>query len=292
MARKPTYKELEQKVKELETLEAERKEKEVGLERLFNLSVDMLCIAGMDAYFKHVNESFEKTLGYTTEELLKESFIHFIHPDDRASTMAEVEKLSHGESTIYFENRYLCKDGSYKWLGWTSMPDPERDVMYAIARDITNRRRIEEALQKTHDELEQRVEERTAELTKANEQLRKEMEERKQAEKALRESENIFSLFMEHSPIYVFFKDENIRSIRLSRNYEQMLGRSIDELLDKTMDELFPSDLAKSMIADDLRILNEGKPITVEEEFNGRFYETTKFPILINPTTKLSLYLS
>jgi len=110
--------------------------------------------------------------------------------------------------------------------------------------------------------------------------------EQKQAEEKLRESENIFSLFMEHSPIYVFFKDENIRSIRLSRNYEQMLGRSIDELLGKTMDEIFPSDLAENIIADDLRILNNGEPITVKEEFNGRFYETTKFPILINGKPK------
>ncbi|MFC1556479.1 PAS domain S-box protein [candidate division KSB1 bacterium] len=103
----------------------------------------------------------------------------------------------------------------------------------------------------------------------------------KRAEEALEESEEIFSLFMEHNPIYVFFKDENIRSIRLSKNYEKMLGKSLDELLGKTMDELFPSDFAKSMIADDLRVLNEGKSITVEEEFNRRLYETIKFPILI-----------
>jgi PAS domain S-box-containing protein len=86
--------------------------------------------------------------------------------------------------------------------------------------------------------------------------------------------------------MYVFFKDKNIRSIRLSRNYEQMLGRSIDELLGKTMGEVFPSDLAEDIIADDTRILNDGEPTTVKEEFNGRFYETIKFPILINGKPK------
>jgi PAS domain S-box-containing protein len=106
-----------------------------------------------------------------------------------------------------------------------------------------------------------------------------EITERKRAEEALAESEEIFRLFMEHSPIFVFFKDEQTRSIRLSKNYEQMLGRPLSELLGKTMDELFPSDLAKSMIADDLRILREGKQIGVVEELNGRVYETTKFPI-------------
>jgi PAS domain S-box-containing protein len=104
----------------------------------------------------------------------------------------------------------------------------------------------------------------------------------KKAEEALRESEEIFRSFMEYSPIYVFFKDENIRSIRLSRNYETMLGRPIDELLGKSMDDLFPSDLAKRMIADDMRIMREGKTISVEEEFNGRLYSTVKFPIHID----------
>ena len=102
----------------------------------------------------------------------------------------------------------------------------------------------------------------------------------KQTEQALRESEEIFNQFMEYSPIYVFFKDKETRSIRLSRNYEAMLGRPIPELLGKTMNDLFPSDLAKSMVADDLRVLQEGKPIEIEEELNGRFYSTTKFPII------------
>lgn len=102
----------------------------------------------------------------------------------------------------------------------------------------------------------------------------------KKAEQALEESEEKFRSFMEYSPIYVFFKDDKIRSILLSKNYEQMLGRPIHELLGKTMYDLFPSDLAKSMIADDMRILEEGKPLEVEEEFNGRIYSTLKFPII------------
>ncbi len=98
---------------------------------------------------------------------------------------------------------------------------------------------------------------------------------------ALRESEKIFNVFMENSPVYVFFKDDKIRPIRLSRNYEKMLGRPVEELLGKSMYELFPSPLAKSMVEDDLRILHEGRLITVDENYNGRYYTTMKFPISI-----------
>jgi PAS domain S-box-containing protein len=101
------------------------------------------------------------------------------------------------------------------------------------------------------------------------------------ADEALRASEAIFEQFMEHSPIYVFFKDENIRSLRLSRNYEALLGKPLSEALGKSMDELFPSELSRRMVADDLRVLQEGKAITVDEEFGGRSYTTIKFPIVV-----------
>jgi diguanylate cyclase (GGDEF)-like protein/PAS domain S-box-containing protein len=107
-------------------------------------------------------------------------------------------------------------------------------------------------------------------------------ERRSQAEKAMEENEKIFSSFLEHSQVYIFFKDKNIRILRLSKNYEQMFGKPVSDLLGKTMNEIFPSDLAKRMMADDLRVLNEGKPVNIVEEFNGHIYETTKFPIYKN----------
>jgi PAS domain S-box-containing protein len=106
--------------------------------------------------------------------------------------------------------------------------------------------------------------------------------ERKIADESLKESEEIFSRFMENSPIYVFFKDKDIRALRLSKNFEQMLGRPLNELIGKNMDELFPSELAKSMVEDDKRILNNREMISVDEELNGRFYTTIKFPIVID----------
>jgi len=105
--------------------------------------------------------------------------------------------------------------------------------------------------------------------------------ERKQAEDALYENKVIFQSFLENSPVYIFFKDHEIRPMMLSKNFEQMLGMPLEDIIGKTMDDLFPSNMAKKMIEDDKQILCEGKNITVVEQFAGRTYETTKFPIFI-----------
>ncbi|MBU0675467.1 MAG: ABC transporter substrate-binding protein [Proteobacteria bacterium] len=112
--------------------------------------------------------------------------------------------------------------------------------------------------------------------------LTAEIAERKQAEDALRENQIIFQAFLENSPVYIFFKDHEIRSLMLSKNYEQLLGMPLESILGRTMDDLFPSDLAKSMIEADKQILRKGKNITVVEEFDGRTYETTKFLISLD----------
>jgi len=110
----------------------------------------------------------------------------------------------------------------------------------------------------------------------------REVTEEYKMQKVIQENEAIFNSFLENSPVYIFFKDKEIRSLKLSRNFEQMLGIPLEKALGKTMDELFPSDMAKHMMEDDKRILREGKTINVVEELGGRTYETTKFPIFID----------
>jgi PAS domain S-box-containing protein len=99
----------------------------------------MLCIAGTDGYFKRTNPAFEKTLGWTAEELLGRPFFDLIHPDDVASTEREIDKLAQGITTLHFENRFRCVDGTYKRLLWTSYPEPDTGLLYAIAREIEPR---------------------------------------------------------------------------------------------------------------------------------------------------------
>jgi len=132
----------------------ERKRVEGERERFFTLSLDMLCIAGFDGYFKRLNPAWERTLGFRTEELLAKPYLDFVHVDDRAATISEAGKLSdEGVSSISFENRYLCKDGSYKWLQWNATPFADQELIYAVARDITESKRADEALRKYADEI-------------------------------------------------------------------------------------------------------------------------------------------
>jgi PAS domain S-box-containing protein len=123
---------------------AERRVAEQERDRFFSLSIDMLCISSGDGYFKRLNPAFEQTLGYTVEELTGRPFVDFVHPDDVAATLAEVDKqLLEGLPAIHFENRYRCKDGTYRWLAWTSMPDVASGMMYALARDVTKNKATE-----------------------------------------------------------------------------------------------------------------------------------------------------
>ncbi|MFB2969409.1 PAS domain S-box protein [Aerosakkonema sp. BLCC-F183] len=115
-------------------------------DRYFNLSLDMICTAGFDGYLKQLNPAWEKSVGYSTEELLAKPYIEFVHPEDREGTIREAEKIALGINTLSLENRWLCKDGSYKWLLWQAVPFTEQQKMYAVARDITERKQTEEAL--------------------------------------------------------------------------------------------------------------------------------------------------
>ncbi|MGH7765057.1 MAG: hybrid sensor histidine kinase/response regulator [Candidatus Dormibacteraceae bacterium] len=103
----------------------------------FNLSVDMLCVAGYDGYFKDLNPAWTRTLGFTQAELMDRPYLDFVHPEDRPATVTEAEKLAKGATTIHFRNRYECRDGTYRWLAWAAMPSESAQLIYAVARDIT-----------------------------------------------------------------------------------------------------------------------------------------------------------
>ncbi|HEY8933272.1 MAG TPA: ATP-binding protein [Rariglobus sp.] len=117
---------------------------EADRDLLFNLSLDLLCIAGLDGYFKQVNPSWTRVLGWSPEELLARPVADFMHPDDRERTLKARDGLAQGIPVRGLENRYLCKDGSYRWLSWQSNIAPGATTVFAVARDITAQRQADQ----------------------------------------------------------------------------------------------------------------------------------------------------
>ncbi|MBN1548291.1 MAG: PAS domain S-box protein [Syntrophaceae bacterium] len=119
-------------------------QKSEELDQFFNFSLDLLCIANTDGYFLHLNPAWEKSLGHGREELMARRFFDFVHTDDLAKTHEALSDLASQQRVIYFRNRYQCKDGTYRWLDWTSAP--AGNLIFAVARDVTDLKLAEEAL--------------------------------------------------------------------------------------------------------------------------------------------------
>jgi PAS domain S-box-containing protein len=152
--RNPEVEDFRRQIAALQSELAERKQAEEVFDRFFMDSLDMLCVADMQGYFKRLNPAWERTLGFTVDELCCRPFLDFVHPDDREITIAEMKRLSQGANTISFENRYRCRDGSHRWLLWNATPLLSQQLIYADGRDITERKFSEERIRKLKETAE------------------------------------------------------------------------------------------------------------------------------------------
>lgn len=167
-----------------------RKRAEEERDRFFNLTLDLLCITGFDGYFRQVNPAWTSTLGYTHEELLASPYLDFVHPDDRPATIQSWNRILDGQSIARYESRYRCKDGSFKWLAWSASPSPDHQLIYSVARDITERKEFETRILRANAELELN---QTA-LRKTMDDLRQSHEELIQAQLQLIQMEKMDSV--------------------------------------------------------------------------------------------------
>lgn len=191
-------------------------------EYFFNNTNDFSCIANTEGYFEIVNLSFNNAFGYLQNELEKEPFIDFVHPDDIADTLKVYDKLKSGATIIHFINRYRKKDGSYLFLDWSAAPNPVTGKLYCIARDITERKKADEDLKLLNEELEQRVKERTEE-----------------AEKALKENTNI----LESIGDAFFAVDSNWKVTYWNHIAERDLSVLKNEILGKNLWDVFSDSI-------------------------------------------------
>ncbi len=227
-------------------------------DRIFNHAIDMLCIAGFDGYFKTLNPSWTRTLGWSTEELLSKPWIDFVHPDDRDATQRVKSVLVDGEEIYQFENRYLCKDGSYKWISWNSYPYSNENIMFGVARDVTYKKIAEEKILNSELKLKEQVEEFVAlneELTQANEELRRLTEDLSESNKrntALLAANPDLMLVYSRDGVFLDFHTQNNQTLIL--NPQEFLNKKATEILPKfladlnqtVIDKLFETDETQS----------------------------------------------
>jgi len=208
--------------------------------RFWELSSDLFCTAGFDGYFKRLNRAWEQTLGWTLNELRSRPFIEFVHPDDRERTQAEAAKLTSASyGLINFENRYRCKDGSYKVLQWSAATAPEQNLIYATARDVSE-------LKRAYDEL--------------------------------RDSEQFLDSVLENLPNMVFVKDaEELRFVRFNRAGEDLLGTRREELIGRSDHDLFPAHEATAFVQKDREVLASGQVVDIAEEPLDTLGQGTRF---------------
>lgn len=126
------------------------KVEELEMFELFEMTPDLVCIAGKDGFFRRINPAVSKKLGYTKEELLSRPIFSFMHPDDRERTGEMREMLLQGRTLLNFQNRYCTKEGDVIWLEWTSVYVPEKEVVFAIAKDVSRRKQVESEIEEKY----------------------------------------------------------------------------------------------------------------------------------------------
>ena len=198
-------------------------------ERFFTLSLDMLCIANFDGYFVDLNPAWERTLGFTIEELKTKPFLDFVHPDDQESTIAEAETImATGKDVVSFENRYRCKGGGYRWILWSATVSLEKRLYYAVGRDITRRKQVEDALER---------------------------------------EQSLLSTFLDNTPDHIYFKDRASRFIRINKTMTKLFHLSdAEEAIGKTDAEFFTEEHAQQAFADEQEVMRSGAPMEAKEE--------------------------
>lgn len=242
---------------------SERRTLQDNITQFFKNSVELVSITTRDGIFVTLNDMWTEVLGWSEQELKSSPFINFVHKEDLKRTNLEMEKLLSGHIVYDFRNRYLCKDGSYRWLSWHSRYLKERDLVFANARDITYQIEAEKELLLLNTDLEKRVNERTEELKQAHDKL----ESALKAEQRLNEMQTKFINTISHE-----YKTP-ITSISTSAEILKYYRDNKDEVAEKNINRIIASTQALSNLIENVinyqNILDgKHKPMLVPVEIN------------------------
>jgi PAS domain S-box-containing protein len=235
-----------------------REQKLVISDRIFNYALDMLCVAGFDGYFKTLNPSWSKVLGYTTEELLSKPWLEYVHPDDKEATKNIKASIVDGQEVYQFENRYICKDGTVKWLSWNSFPYPDENIMYGVARDITYKKQTENKLV----ESELKLKEKNEEYLAINEELQQSNEELYSLAEDLRQSNQRNSAILSAIPDIMFVYSRNGVFLDYYQSNSNELLVKPEDFLNKNAKDVLPDYLAEINIKAIDALFETGEPQT------------------------------
>ena len=229
---------------------------------LLEISTDMFGCVSCDGSFVAINAAWEETVGFTTLELQNQSWYTFIHPEDRQDARAKIEIIETGErDSVTFENRFQCKDESYKWLKWRAIKPPQKQFCYVVATDISQQKRLEAQLKEGETRFQQL------------------------AVKHVQEGDLLHTL-MENTPDHIYFKDTESRFIRINRSLADRFGlKNPADAVQKTDFDFFTREHAQQAYQDEQTVIESGKPIEGIQEKEtwpdeqDTWASTTKVPI-------------
>ena len=228
----------------------------------FEIASDMFAYIQIAGDFVPLNPAWEKTLGFTQEELQNRQWIELVHPDDRQSTLTNLEKLkTETELPISFENRYLCKDGTYKWLAWAVNAVPENSIYTAVARDITRQKELETKIRESETRFQQLAQTHTQES-------------------------DLLHTLMDNTTDQIYFKDIESQFIRINLSLADRFNlKNPAEAVGKSDFDFFTREHAQQAYQDERTVIETGKPLEGKQEKEtwpdgqDTWVSTTKVPV-------------
>jgi PAS domain S-box-containing protein len=277
MAENPNYEKLKQKLKKMEKeavkgKQAQKmlKQKITELDSFINNIPDMAWIKDANSRFVAVNRAFGEAVGMDHVSLIHQTCEICFGKEGAKKFREDDLEVMKGRRQKVIEEKIIDSQNNGIWLETVKSPILDHSGKaigtVGISRDITERKRAEETLRQAHNELERIVNERTANLAQANEQLRLEIEERKRAEKKASYEQGLLQMLLDNIPDYVYFKDKNRRFVRASNFFCDLFKCSLEDIIGKKDEDLFPKEIAEETASDDRHVIETGIPLVNKEE--------------------------